>query len=91
MFGVAANCVNCKTLASQVFYNSKKERVCSTCIQKEHDNCCESLQKAFDNLYFSNQKNKSLEGHLSTFEKKIELYDSILEQIRNFTQLIKKD
>lgn len=84
MYGLAINCVNCKFLSSQVFYNSKKERVCADCIQKEHDRSYENLKKAFDELYNSIQKNKS-------YEEKINVYDAILEQIKNFTQLIKKE
>lgn len=94
MFGVAANCVNCKILASQVFYNNNKERICSICIQGEHDKAQENLKRAFDELYNSMQRNKQLEGRLTEFEQKITVYDSILEQIRNytnFTNLIKKE
>jgi len=91
MYGIAANCVNCKILASQVFYNSKKERVCSDCIQGEHDKAQENLKRAFDELYNSLQKGKQLEQRVSELEQKIVVYDGILEQIRNFTVLIKKE
>lgn len=91
MYGVAANCVLCKVLASQVFYNNKKERVCSDCIQGEYDRAQENLKRAFDELYNSIQKNKQLEHKIGEFEQKIVVYDGVLEQIRNFTNLIKKE
>lgn len=91
MFGVAANCVSCKVLASQVFYNNAKERVCADCIQKEHDRAQENLKRAFDELYNSIQKNKQLETKIGEFEQKVTVYDGILEQIRNYTNLIKKE
>ena len=84
MFGVAANCVICKVLASQIFLNNKKERICADCIQKEYDHSCDNLKRAFDELYNSIEKNKEL-------EQRITLYDAILEQIKNFTQLAKKE
>ena len=83
MFGPAANCVNCKLLCSEIFLNAKKERICSGCLQKEYDHSCDNLQRAFDELYKAVQKNKALED-------KITVYDAILEQIKNFSQLIKK-
>lgn len=89
MFGQAANCTNCKLLASQVFYNSKKERICSNCIQGEYDRSCENLKKAYDDLYDSTQKNKELEDSVSSLSQKVELYTGILAQIQNFTQLVK--
>lgn len=91
MYGVAANCIHCKVLASQVFYNAKKERVCSDCIQKEFDRSCENLNKAYDDLYESSKKYKELEEKFNAAEQKISVYDALLEQIRNFTYLIKKD
>lgn len=67
MFGPAENCINCKLLSSEIFFNSKKERICSVCLQKEH------------NIFV--QKNQEL-------EHKINVYYAIIEQIKNFTQLV---
>jgi hypothetical protein len=84
MFGVAANCTICKVLASQVFFNAKKERICADCIQKEHDAICTSLEEVSGILGEVQKKNKGL-------ELKITEYDTILEQIKNFTNLVKRE
>jgi len=84
MFGPAANCINCKFLSSQIFLNSKKERICADCLQKEYDVSCAVLDKAFEDLQNATKKNTEL-------EQKIIVYDAILEQIKNFTQLVKKE
>lgn len=84
MFGVAANCTICKVLASQVFFNAKKERICADCIQKEHDTACTSLEEISSTLNEALQKNKVL-------ELKVTEYDAVLEQIKNFTNLVKKE
>lgn len=77
MFGVAANCVNCKILSSQIFLNEKEERICATCMQKEYNKQCE------DNVVIQHK--------IVVLEQKISVYNTILEQIRNYTQLVKND
>lgn len=84
MFGPAANCTKCKLLSSQIFFNNKKERVCAGCIQIEHDDLFMALEKFIDESNSAAKKNKEL-------EQKVTLYDAIIEQIKNFTHLVRKE
>jgi hypothetical protein len=60
MFGVATNCVNCKLLSSQVFYNAKKERICAGCLQKDYDSVCIKVSGLCETLDFLAGNNKKL-------------------------------
>ncbi len=78
-FGVAANCVMCKVLGSQVFLNAKKERICAACIQKEYDNAVINVEKSFDGMFKLDQQIKALEEKLAAFEVKIEGVEAVIE------------
>lgn len=94
MFGPAVNCVNCKFCSSEIFYNAKKERVCSNCLQKEYDAVCASLDAMSQDLRATIERQNTTISEMvkenESLNLKITTYEAILEQIKNFAQLIKR-
>jgi uncharacterized protein YecT (DUF1311 family) len=76
-YGPAANCINCKFLTSQILVNSKQDRICADCLQKDYITVNENLNRAFGELYSATKANDELAA-------KLKAYEALLDQIKNF-------
>lgn len=84
-FGVAVSCCICKFVGSQIFFNAKKERICAECIQKEHDNAIDNVQRAFDEMYKMKQLNDELKIKIeavNNIDWSIKVLDEHLDRLK---------